>query len=736
MNTIEKKNGPADSNLTRVMTAVCSAVVVAFLLVTAPASGQLMHDVAQTAVRPATAPDYGDVAFRYGWVRSSSFPTVADAKNAIRDFHATRVDWFYPSSHAAAPGATYVSTDGQDFIDWTQTNNMKIVGAMNTNTTNLAWRLTDGPSGRYIGDPSNSAYTQEAVNWGKAQVDAGVDAILIDDFFYYNTSQQQQFNDNVIAPIKAYSASQGYAGGIKIASNNGSFIDSRYVSNYDFDFHYSDNNFTPGPGAMWQASKDHRAQQSAFLMHPNRPMTKEDRRSLIGLGYATGSHVITPWDEYTSSAAGGGRLFEDPADFADLYGFARSLDQQGYLNGYEDAAVGGFDLSENRYGTAPIVVSGASQLSVFGRAKPGDANAPVVLHLVESGNAQSSTLRLNSDALLGTDNVGFSLLTPTAYDANAHGTAYDTNNYLSLSQSTNLSYYVDGDDLVLNLPGIGSEWGTLVATPGAGTPSPAPQPTANTIAYWNAASGSNNTLVDLAGGDQTLVGGTNVVTASGSNVAPFPVPNPDSITSGGNGSIYMSSQPNVEAPHTNAASIFQMTDFGSFTFEGWIQAADGATGYIASDRHQGNSYRGWFLELQGSGGIQFYSNSGGTATTITSAAIDDGTAHHFAAVWDHLSSEMRLFIDGILVGSPTFHDVGSYDVYGFSIGGRDGTTGGNDFVDNRLTAGTRLDELRFSNAALDPSQFLNANPIPTPASFMMGLVGLSLVMARRRGRAR
>lgn len=730
------------------MPAISSAVVIALILVTAaPASGQFMYDTAQTALRPDGAPAYGDVALRYGWVRSS-FPTVTDAQNAIRDFHATRVDWFYPGSHAADIGNTYVSTDGQGFIDWTQTNNMKIVGAMNTNTTNLAWRLTDGPSGRYIGDPGNSAYTQEAVNWGKAQVDAGVDAIVIDDFFYYNASQQQQFNNNVIAPIKAYSVSQGYTGGIKIAGNNGSSIGTQYVSNYDFDFHYSDNNFTPGPGAMWQASKDHRAQQSAFLMHPNRPMTVDERRTLIGLGYGVGAHVIAPWDEYTSSAAGGGRLFESPSDFADIFGFARALDAQGYLNGYEDAAVGGFDLIENRYGTeTPIeVASGSGSLSVFGRAKPGEANASIVFHLVESGTGQASTLRLKRDALYDLDNVGFSLFAPTAYDATLHANVATHGNYEALAQSTSLNYYLDGDDLVVELPPVANQWNMLLATANDGTPSPAPQPFIGTVAYWQLDETSGN-LIDVAGGSQTLTGGSGL-TYGVPSIAPDPLPNPDvgpfinGTTEDNPSAVRFNGS--GEAP-SFASDDFKITNDTSFTFEGWLQhnITDGTQSgleMIAGDRHAGStaadgngSFNGWVVWVE-NGRLAFYSQFGPNADPITGKAlstthIDDENVYHFAAVWDHVNGEMRLYIDGILEDTALLTP-GEYLPSAFVVGGR-ATSSDNVYNDNILNG--VLDELRFSNQAMAPWQFTNA--IPEPASLAMVLLGLTLVMTRRRGRA-
>jgi len=413
-----------------------------------------MNEVALPATRPAGAPEYADVSLRYGWVRSS-FPTTDDAKEAVRAFHATRVDWFYPGDHYAE--GTAVTPQSQAFIDWCHARGMKIGGAMNTNTINPDWRLKNGPASRYIGDPGDPAYLQAALDWGKAQIDAGLDTLVCDDIFFYNASQRQEFNDAVIAPLGDHRT------GFAVASNHGGFIDTQYVSAYDFDFHYSDNHFNPSPGEWWDAAGEHRAIDSAIVAHPNVLMPKETRRTQIGLAYANGAHLIAPWDEFIS---GGSRLFADPVDFADLYGFVRALGQRGALNGYEDAAVGGYDLAETRYGaTDPIAVGGGSgALSVFGRARPGEPDAPLVFHLVESGAPTAATLRLLIPALFGTDKVVCQLLTPPAYKATAHESAAVTGNYDPLLQVSTLASRVVGDVLEIDIPAQNS-WGVLIVKP-------------------------------------------------------------------------------------------------------------------------------------------------------------------------------------------------------------------------------------------------------------------------------
>lgn len=335
------------------------------------------------------------------------------------------------------------------------------VVAPNGNERDPAWKLRSTFHGRFIGRPDNPDFVREAVAWGKAQIDAGVDTIVCDDFFGYRSREAKRlFSKNVIEAIKAHKP------GFTIAGNNGGFIGTRYVKPYAFDFHYLDSGFVPGPGAWWPASKLHRALKSAFLIHPNVHMSKETRRKLIALGYANRAHVIVPWDEYTHGK-NKGRIFADPADFADRYGFARAFGQKGGVNGYEDAAVGDYDLTETRYPAPPITVNGGSgKLSVFARAKPGRVDKLVVLHLVEWGTAQAATLRIRRGALFGRKNVGCVLFTPPPYSEAAHKAAESSGEYGSLCQASVLEPRAEDDVVVIDVPPV-KPWSVLVVGPGS-----------------------------------------------------------------------------------------------------------------------------------------------------------------------------------------------------------------------------------------------------------------------------
>lgn len=101
-------------------------------------------------------------------------------------------------------------------------------------------------------------------------------------------------------------------------------------------------------------------------------------RRVIATAYSCGGHVLAPYDVYHENHP---RIFGKPEDYADLYGFARAM--AGYLDGYEDAAVAGQGFADERFAELPSVEIAADSVYAFVRARPHDASAPVVIHMVD-----------------------------------------------------------------------------------------------------------------------------------------------------------------------------------------------------------------------------------------------------------------------------------------------------------------------------------------------------------------
>jgi hypothetical protein len=102
-------------------------------------------------------------------------------------------------------------------------------------------------------------------------------------------------------------------------------------------------------------------------------------RRVIAACYALGGHLIVPWDVYTGSQKP--RYYGRPEDYAELYRFVREFAH--CFDGYEEAAFVFEDRPDERYPLAPPLLIGIPQVMGVVRAKPQQAAAPVVIHLVD-----------------------------------------------------------------------------------------------------------------------------------------------------------------------------------------------------------------------------------------------------------------------------------------------------------------------------------------------------------------
>ena len=210
-------------------------------------------------------------------------------------------------------------------------------------------------------------------------------------------------------------------------------------------------------------------------------------RQTIAVSYAVGAICMVPWDVYMPNTfsenrerSETARYFGKPADYADLFGFIRANDA--LLHGYEDAAAIGPGLFETRWGRDfPVVTEEGDDVYAFVRARPGDANAPVVVHLIDWRDTPTPfAVRLNPEAFFGDKTVGATLVAPVPYDPARHQAAEaeaqrlrkmagsaqsfspeQASAFKALSQARDLALVADGDDLVVRIPAI-HPWALLV----------------------------------------------------------------------------------------------------------------------------------------------------------------------------------------------------------------------------------------------------------------------------------
>ena len=226
------------------------------------------------------------------------------------------------------------------------------------------------------------------------------------------------------------------------------------------------------PQSVRKLALDARREKKLFMLTGQEDLPAQDYRWVWATSYATGNLYIVPWDQFQNVVLDPvtrqpripinklPRLFIAPEKFADLTGFVRANAE--YLDGYEEAAVGGFDLQDTRFGDdGPVRIEGGSgKLSVFLRAKPGDANAPVVIHLVEREQGAPTTLRLPTARFFGANAIKVTLRVPLPYDATLHSQAEQDNDYRSLIRESTLTTTIEGAWTLVSVPAL-SPWGIL-----------------------------------------------------------------------------------------------------------------------------------------------------------------------------------------------------------------------------------------------------------------------------------
>ncbi len=185
-------------------------------------------------------------------------------------------------------------------------------------------------------------------------------------------------------------------------------------------------------------------------------------RRMIAQSYAFGSQTIAPWDVFTGAKSP--RVFGDPSDSADLYGFVRA--NSALFDGYEEAAVTGAGLDDSRLADFPPVRlrGGTRQVAAVVRALPGRPQAPVVVHLIDwASQSEPFTLIFDPRRFFGDRPLRVRFLTPAPYIPAIHTQATETGDMSKLGVAKECKA---GRQTQIDLPAL-DPWGMLVVEPGA-----------------------------------------------------------------------------------------------------------------------------------------------------------------------------------------------------------------------------------------------------------------------------
>ncbi len=270
---------------------------------------------------------------------------------------------------------------------------------------------------------------------------------------------------------------------------------------------------------------------------------------------------------------------------------------------------------------------------------------------------------------------------------------------------------------------------------------------AATVGYWEF-DGDDPVIGKDAVGNHDFIPITGVVGASGLRVDP--VPNPDAtLPFDGQGddsasnpkATWFTSGDAMYVPNDSDPALhddtFDLDPTKSFTIEGWFRPY--ASGLVVGNQHAsgtfpgtgqlGNNFKGWRVNTLGGGStLAFHLDGaagGGSAVELNAPSIVN-ELQHFAGVMDVLNGEIRLYIDGDLKDTAPipaawgFHRGGA-----LAVGARD--LGDGTFASLKYAGA--IDELRYSDDALAPNEFLNA---PEPASLTLMSLGLLAVIRRKR----
>lgn len=396
------------------------------------------------------------------------------------DFHITRAVWSY--------------IEDESFIQSVRAKGWEFQGSLCMILTDPALALRDregrpiGTNGQsdkppFRGNNSNPEYRRLYLERAKRLVDLGVNSFQRDDpdegfFDWGKKGRRDAIPDAELLEFHRWARAEiEKHAGRKLTFSTNCHSDPPFMQVFDYrmtEVRFRSMDGTKeiiSPSRIREIGLAARREKKLFVLTGQEDRPAEDYRWIWATSYATGNLYIVPWDQFQNVTlhpvtrepliTKPPRIFIAREKFADLTGFVRA--NADVLDGYEDAAVGAYDLQDARFGQEDslTVKGGSGKISVFLRAKPGDTTAPVVIHLVERGQGLPAMLRLPTARFFGKSPLQLKLRVPVPYDAALHAKAEEDKNYRSLIHETTLSTTTEGPWTLVSVPTL-NPWGILI----------------------------------------------------------------------------------------------------------------------------------------------------------------------------------------------------------------------------------------------------------------------------------
>lgn len=484
-----RKKGNMKRSLLQITTFAIATVA---LFSCSPTQHILLYQTARPATLPGGAPRYSDVCFSSRWERPRNEQDTFETFSAARSFHATYLNWVYTTRPA--------------FIRTADSLGYKMQVALSPTLSDLPFGSNRYEKGRILnkaGQPVTAPWMKGWDNWWgcvnhpvfretyfayiRSALEAGAHGFQVDDpamgFLLLRNEWEDvcycefclrkadslgvQPPDIQEVSVKEFhrlmkKQTEALAGRPVPFSCNNFEGDWELFPFSEFDFGVAEiPERRTNPEYLFATIREGRRQGKAqvFTFSNDREWLVQ---KMIAATYACGGNMLVPWDVWQGS--GKERYFGKPEQYAPLYGFVRAVAP--WLDGYEDAfyATSQDDVRYLDAKKLPVSFDDyRRQVHAFVRAKPGEAGAPIVVHLIDwHVLMEPFSLRLNERRFFKKGIRSVELLTPVRFEKAAHEMAEASDDFSKLFASQRLDFERDGDLVRLKIPKLEMHWGILL----------------------------------------------------------------------------------------------------------------------------------------------------------------------------------------------------------------------------------------------------------------------------------